>query len=359
MYHPERKVRVAVLGATGTVGQRMLSLLEDHPWFEVVALAASDASAGRPYGEVVRWHLETPLPEAFAGPIVARCAPDAFECDLALSALHNSVAGDIETAFADAGVPVVTNAKNHRMEDDVPLVVPEVNPEHLAAVERQMERRGGRGFIVTNPNCSTVGLVCALKPLADAFGVRKVVVTTMQAISGAGYPGVPAADILDNVLPHIGGEEEKMRTESRKILGSYGTEGFVPADTAVSASCNRVMVRDGHTECVSVELGRPATADEVRAAWLGFRPAIADLGLPTAPERFIAVDDRPDRPQPRLDRGAGRGMTVTVGRLRPCEVLHHKFVVLSHNTVRGAAGAAVANAELLAAKGLVGVGEDS
>lgn len=333
------------------VGQRMLALLDGHPWFRVTALAASEASAGKSYAEAVHWNLDAPIP-GWAGPMVVQKAAPPLDCDFVLSGLDNAVAGDIEEAFAAAGYPVISNAKNHRMEDDVPLVVPEVNSGHLDAIGLQRRRRGWkRGLIVTNPNCSTVGLVCALKPLQDSFGVRKIIVATMQAISGAGYPGVPSLDILDNVIPYIGGEEEKMQSESMKILGGFDGKSFAPAELAISAHCNRVQVRDGHLECVSVELGREARAEEIIEAWRSFRPDIDDLDLPSAPKPFIVYRDEPNRPQPRVDREAGNGMAVSVGRLRRCPVLQHKFVLLSHNTVRGAAGAAVVDAELLAARG--------
>jgi aspartate-semialdehyde dehydrogenase len=351
---PQRIYKVGVLGATGMVGQRMLSLLDNHPWFTVTALAASEQSAGKRYADAAAWQLDQPMP-AWARDMVVRKAEPPLDCDFVLSGLDNAVAGDIESAFAAAGYPVISNAKNHRMEDDVPLVIPEVNPGHLDVIKKQQANRGWRkGFVVTNPNCSTVGLVCALKPLHDAFGVRKALVTTMQAISGAGYPGVASLDILDNVIPLIKGEEEKMQSESLKLLGDYDGEKFADADIAVSAHCNRVHVRDGHLECVSVELEDQASPEEVIAAWRSFRPEVADLKLPSLPDPFIAYKDEENRPQPRRDREAGRGMQVSVGRLRKCPIRHYKFVVLSHNTVRGAAGAAVADAELLAAKGMLG-----
>lgn len=350
----QRIYKVGVLGATGMVGQRMLSLLDNHPWFTVTALAASEQSAGKRYADAAAWQLDQPMP-AWARDMIVQKAEPPLDCDFVLSGLDNAVAGEIESSFAAAGYPVISNAKNHRMEDDVPLVIPEVNPGHLDVIRKQQANRGWRkGFIVTNPNCSTVGLVCALKPLVDAFGVRKALVTTMQAISGAGYPGVASLDILDNVIPLIKGEEEKMQSESLKLLGDYDGEKFSDADIAVSAHCNRVHVRDGHLECVSVELEDPASAEEVIAAWRSFRPEVADLKLPSLPDPFIAYKDEENRPQPRRDREAGRGMQVSVGRLRKCPILHYKFVVLSHNTVRGAAGAAVADAELLAAKGMLG-----
>jgi aspartate-semialdehyde dehydrogenase len=351
---PQRIYKVGVLGATGMVGQRMLSLLDNHPWFNVTALAASEQSAGKRYADAAAWQLDQPMPSWARDMIVQKAEPP-LDCDFVLSGLDNAVAGDIESAFAASGIPVISNAKNHRMEADVPLVIPEVNPGHLDVIKKQQLNRGWRkGFVVTNPNCSTVGLVCALKPLQDAFGVRKVLVTTMQAISGAGYPGVASLDILDNVIPLIKGEEEKMQSESLKLLGDYDGEKFSDADIAVSAHCNRVHVRDGHLECVSVELEDQASPEEVIAAWRAFRPEVADLKLPSLPDPFIVYKDEENRPQPRRDREAGRGMQVSVGRLRKCPILHYKFVVLSHNTVRGAAGAAVADAELLAAKGLLG-----
>jgi aspartate-semialdehyde dehydrogenase len=350
----EKKLwRVGVLGATGTVGQRMLTLLDNHPWFTVTALAASENSAGKRYADAASWQLDQPMPAWAADMVVGECKPG-LDCDFVLSGLDSAVAGEIEAAFAEAGYPVISNAKNHRMEPDVPLVIPEVNADHLDAIARQKANRGWRkGFIVTNPNCSTVGLVCALKPLQDAFGVTKVLVTTMQAISGAGYPGVPSLDILDNVVPFIKGEEEKMQLETLKLLGEYDGERFTDADVAVSAHCNRVHVRDGHLECVSVELGTQASAEDVLAAWRSYVPSVAELGLPSLPKPFIVIRDEENRPQPRRDRDAGRGMAVSVGRLRKCPILQWKFVVLSHNTVRGAAGAAVADAELLAARGLL------
>lgn len=349
----KRIYKVGVLGATGTVGQRMITLLDNHPWFTVTALAASENSAGKTYAEACAWQLDTPMPAWAAKMVVAKCEPG-LDCDVVLSGLDNAVAGDIETAFAAAGYAVVSNAKNHRMEDDVPLVIPEVNPEHLSVIEKQRKNRGwAKGYIVTNPNCSTVGMVCALKPLVDAFGIRKVAVTTMQAISGAGYPGVPSLDILDNVIPYIGSEEEKMQSETLKLLGAFDGEKFAPANVVVSAQCNRVHVRDGHLECVSVELDKPATKEQIISAWRSFAPAVASLNLPLLPTPFIEYRDEANRPQPRRDREAGRGMTVSVGRLRECPILGWKFVVLSHNTVRGAAGAAVADAELLAAKGML------
>ncbi len=342
-----------ILGATGAVGQTFVRLLEGHPEFEITALAASERSAGRPYREAANWMAASPMPEHVAALPVQACRPG-LDCDVVFSGLSASVAGGIEKDFAEAGYPVISNAKNHRMEPDVPLVVPEVNPEHVALIERQAFPGGG--FIVTNPNCSTVGLVCALRPLVDAFGVEAVQVTTLQALSGAGYPGVPALDALGNVIPFISGEEEKLARESRKLLGTlvggHVAEGHVrPAELVVSAQCTRVPVLDGHLETVSVRLGQEAAPDDVREALRSYRPAIAELELPSAPAPFLHVFDEPDFPQPRRHAALGGGMTVSVGRIRPCAVLDAKFVVLSHNTVRGAAGGAILNAELLAAKG--------
>lgn len=349
----QKTYKVGVLGATGMVGQRMVSLLDNHPWFTVTALAASENSAGKRYGDAAAWQLDTPMPAWVAEMIVQKSAPP-LDCDFVLSGLDNAVAGEIEEQFAAAGYPVISNAKNHRMENDVPLLIPEVNAAHLGVIDRQRKNRGwNKGFIVTNPNCSTIGLVCALKPLQEAFGITKVLVTTMQAISGAGYPGVASLDILDNVIPFIGGEEHKVESETLKLLGGFDGEKFVDADITVSAHCNRVHVRDGHLECVSVEFSEQAEPEDVLRAWRSFVPETVSLGLPSLPNPFIIYKEEENRPQPRRDRDAGRGMQVTVGRLRRCPILHYKFVVLSHNTIRGAAGAAIADAELLAAKGIL------
>lgn len=344
------KVPVAVLGATGTVGQKFVRLLADHPWFEIAALAASDQSAGRPYGEVVRWRETLPLPDRIAGMTIARCEPS-LPARIAFSALDAEVAQPIEQAFAKCGAWVVTNTRAHRMDSDVPLMIPEINAGHLALVERQRAARGWPGAILANPNCSTAGLVLALAPLQAAFGVEKVFVTTMQAVSGAGYPGVPSLDILGNVVPLIGGEEEKIERETRKILGRVANGAVEPAPVVVSAQCNRVATVEGHLEAVSVGLGRRATPDEAIAALRGFRGPESVRGLPSSPAAPVEVDLRPDRPQPRLDLERGQGMTVTVGRVRPCPLLDLRFVLLSHNTIRGAAGAAVQIGELLVAEG--------
>lgn len=346
-----QKYRVGVLGATGAVGQQFIRLLEGHPWFEVTAVAASERSAGKPYHEAARWVLSTPIPEAVANLTVQRAAPD-LDCDFVFSGLDAGVAGEVEAAFAHAGYGVISNARNFRMEPTVPLLVPEVNSDHAALVREQ--QWDGGGFIVTNPNCSTVGLVMALKPLYDRFGVEKVQVTTMQALSGAGYPGVASLDALGNVIPFIGGEEEKMRTEPRKLLGRLGADGEIePAEIAISAQCNRVPVLDGHLLCISAKLRTPAEAGEVEQALRSAASPLDGMGLPSAPARWLHYHDAPDAPQTRRHVGLGDGMTVSVGRVRPCEVLDVKFVALVHNTVRGAAGGAILNAELLVKKGLL------
>ncbi|NLD71491.1 MAG: aspartate-semialdehyde dehydrogenase [Chloroflexi bacterium] len=350
-----KRIRAGVLGATGAVGQRFVELLTRNPWFEVTALTGSERSAGRRYGEACTWRLSTDCPAEVRDLVVQPSEPN-LDCDVVFSALPGSMAGPIEEAYAAAGYPVLSNASAHRMDPDVPLLIPEVNPDHLDLLATQRARRGwDRGCIVTDPNCSTVGMTLALKPLHDAFGVRRVVVTTMQALSGAGYPGVPAMDSLDNVIPYIGGEEDKLIDEPRKILGTLDeAAGAVqPAEMRISPACNRVATRDGHLEAVSVEFARRATVDEVIEALRAFRSVPHALGCPSAVEQTIIVRTEPDRPQTRLDRDAGRGMAITVGRVRPCEVFDCKFVVLSHNTIRGAAGGAVLNAEIMIAKGMI------
>ncbi len=348
-----RRFKVAILGATGAVGQRMVQLLQDHPWFEIAALAASERSAGKTYAEATRWLLEGGVPCRAASLRVEACTPE-LPVDLALSGLDAAVAGEIELSLARAGIPVISNARNHRMQPDVPLLVPEVNAPHAEAIDRQRRGRGWKsGFIATNPNCSTVGLVMALAPLHARFGVRRVAVTTFQAVSGAGYPGVASLDIMGNVIPFISMEEEKMESESRKILGRLSSEGFEPAAFPVSAQCHRVPVEDGHLLAVSVELdGRPSE-DAVRAALGEFRSPLEELDLPSLPRPALLVRQEADRPQPRLDRMAGGGMAVSVGRVRACPILGIKFNALVHNTIRGAAGAAILNAEMLAAQGYV------
>ncbi|MGH7527167.1 MAG: aspartate-semialdehyde dehydrogenase [Gemmatimonadales bacterium] len=346
------KIPVCVLGATGAVGQKFVRLLADHPWFEVAAVAASSASAGKRYGEVVRWREAAPLPDRIAALTIEGCAPP-LPGGIAFSALDADVAGPIEQAFAVAGAFVVTNTRTHRMDSDVPLLIPEVNADHLRLVDRQRESRGWPGAILANPNCSTAALALALAPLHQAFGVERLFVSTMQAVSGAGYPGVASLDIVGNVVPFIGGEEEKIERESRKILGTLGSDGVEPAGFSISAHTNRVPVVDGHLAAVSVGFRRPVTADEAVVALREFRapPCVAEL--PSSPTPPIEVDLRADRPQPRLDLERGGGMAVTVGRVRPCPVLDLRMVVLGHNTVRGAAGQAVQIAELLVADGRI------
>lgn len=350
------KIPVAVIGATGMVGQRFIELLQGHPWFDLVALAASEKHGGRAYAEAARWRLPgSELPPSVARLPVVPCDPGALKgVKIVFSALPSAAAGEIEAAFARAGVAVFSNAGYYRMAPDVPLIVPEVNADHAAAIIQQRKQRQWPGFIITNANCSATPLVMALKPLQQAFGVRKVLVTTLQAVSGAGYPGVPSYDILDNVIPYIGSEEEKIQTETLKMLGSWEEgRGFSDAPIVVSAHCNRVATRESHLECASVELERDATADEISAAWNAYEGEPQRLKLPGAPERVLLYRSEPDRPQPLRDRDAGHGMTVTLGRLRPCPILGHKFVLLGHNTIRGAAGGSILNAELCVSKGLI------
>ena len=347
-----KKWKAGVLGATGIVGQRLVKMLAGHPWFDLTEVAASERSSGKRYAEAMRWHQDGPIPAEAAKLIVKNLQPT-LDCDFVFSALDSSIAGEAEEAFARAGYPVVSNSKNHRMDADVPLLIPEVNAAHLDAISQQRKNRGyDNGFIVTNPNCSTAGLALVLKPLADAFGLEKVFVVTLQALSGAGYPGVASLDIVGNVVPHIGGEEDKLETEPQKILGKWDGQGFADAGFAVSAHCNRVHVMDGHLECVSLGLRKSATLDEVRAVLRDFQVDSELASLPSAVHHPIVVVDEEDRPQPRRDVHAGNGMAAVVGRVRKCPMLDVKLTLLSHNLVRGAAGAALLNAELLAARGL-------
>jgi aspartate-semialdehyde dehydrogenase len=346
-----RKYRVGILGATGTVGQRFIQLLENHPQFEVAALAASDRSKGKAYSEACAWRLPGDMPERVRGLKVEAPEPP-LDCDIVFSSLPGDIARQTEESFARAGYAVISNSSALRMDEDVPLLIPEVNHEHLAQLDTQKGRRGlDRGMIVTNPNCSTIMLVLALAPLHARFGVEACVATTLQALSGAGYPGVPSLDAVDNVIPYIGSEEEKIETETLKILGRFENGRLQHAPFKVSAQVHRVNVSDGHMAAVRVKLARRATVEELREAFSSFTSLPQELRLHTAPERPIIVREEPDRPQPRLDRDAGRGMSVTVGRIFPDNVLDYRFVALSHNTVRGAAGAAILNAELLVATG--------
>jgi len=344
------KIPIGILGATGVVGQRFIQLLENHPWFEVAWLAASDRSEGKLYGEAARWRLKTSLPAKVAAMRVSPATPQGAP-KVIFAALDASIAAELEPRFADAGCAVVSNSSALRMQKDVPLVIPEVNPDHIKLLETQSWRAKSGGYVVTNPNCSAIGLVLALAPLDRAFGLDTVMVTTMQAVSGAGYPGVASLDILGNVIPYIGKEEEKMEEETRKLLGHLNGSGIVPGNFAMSAQCNRVAVEDGHTESVSIKLKKKTTAEEIIAAWNGFRSLPQEMNLPLAPEQPVIYTTAPDRPQPRLDIDVGKGMATTVGRLRPCGVFDWKFTALSHNTIRGAAGAAVLNAELLKMQG--------
>ena len=336
------------------VGQTIVQLLDDHKWFELTEVAASEKSIGRRYEEVMenRWNVSAEVPEYARNLMIKECKPD-LDCDIVLSALDSGVAFDIENDFAKAGYAVSSNAKNHRMEIDVPLLIPEINADHADLIKVQRKNRNWDGFIVTDPNCSTIALCLALKPLLDTFGLEKVMVTTMQAISGAGYPGVPSMDIYDNVIPYINGEEPKMETEPLKILGKFEGDRVSNAAIAMSAQCNRVPVRHGHTECVNVKLSRSATERDIIDALERFRP-LEGFGLPSAPKRPVIYLKGESRPQPKLDTNTENGMTSVVGRLRKCNILDYKFVVLGHNLVRGAAGAAILNAELLKVKGYIG-----
>jgi aspartate-semialdehyde dehydrogenase len=345
------KFRVGILGATGVVGQRFIQLLESHPQFEVTALAASDRSQGKTYAEACTWRLPGEMPDAVREIVVQAPAPP-LECSFVFSSLPGEVAKQTEEDFASAGYPVISNSSPHRMGADVPLLIPEVNPEHIALIDTQRKNRGyDRGFIVTNPNCSAIVVVMALAPLHAAFGVASCVVTTMQALSGAGYPGVASLDATDNVIPFIGGEEEKIEAETLKLLGRLGKGTIEDAEMLVSAQCNRVNVTDGHLAAIRVKLSRPADVDQVRQALASFVSEPQRLKLHTAPAKPIIVRDEVDRPQPRLDRDAGNGMSVTAGRIAPDNVLDYRFMALGHNTIRGAAGAAILNAELLVARG--------
>ena len=351
--HRTERMPVAILGATGSVGQRFIQMLEHHPWFRVHEVVASDRSAGKSYRDAADWRLETLVPEE-VGKLTVKALGGALESRLVFSGLDSSVAGEAEDEYANRGCAVISNSKNHRMGADVPLLIPEINAAHIDAIEAQRKRRNSRGYIVTNPNCSVMGLAIALAPIHRTFGVDAVHVTTMQAISGAGYAGVPSYAILDNVIPYIGGgEEEKIEAEPRKILGDWIDGHFADAPMTISAQVNRVPTIDGHLMTVSARLRDKAPLEEIRAALESFSGEPQRLGLPSAPKRPIHYLDSIDRPQPRLDRDRERGMAVSVGRLRPCPLLDFRLVALVHNTIRGAAGAAVLNAELLEARGLL------
>ena len=346
------KIPVGILGATGAVGQRFIQLLADHPWFEIAELAASDRSAGKPYAQATTWRLPTPLPKAIAERTVQSLeAP--FQSKILFSGLDSSVAGEAEERLAARGHAVVSNARNHRMDPDVPLLIPEVNPDHLDALAVQRKRTGG-GYIVTNPNCSVIGFAMALAPLERRFGIESAVVVTLQALSGAGYPGVASLDATDNVVPYIGGgEEEKIEAEPRRILGRFASGAFEMAPFPISASVHRVAVSDGHTMAAFVKLKKKASPEEAARALAEFRGEPQERELPMAPKAPIHVLTEPDRPQPRLDRDRERGMAVSVGRIRADAVFDLRLEALVHNTIRGAAGAAILNAELLKARNLL------
>jgi aspartate-semialdehyde dehydrogenase len=347
------KLPVGILGATGIVGQRFIQMLERHPWFEVAWLAASDRSEGRPYAEAARWRLKTAIPTNVARMTVAPARAEGAP-KIIFAALDSSIAREMEPQFAAAGCAVITNSSALRMQSDVPLVIPEVNGDHIRLIDKQSWRAKSGGYVVTNPNCSAIGLVLALAPLHRAFTLEAVTAVTMQAVSGAGYPGVASLDILGNVIPYIPNEEEKMEEETQKLLGMLNGSRIDPASFAMSAQCNRVAVEDGHTESIAIRLKKKVKAEDIIAAWNDFRAEPQELRLPSAPERPVQYLTAQDRPQPRFDVDLGAGMTTAVGRLRKCNVLEWKFTVLSHNTIRGAAGAALLNAELLKAKGYLG-----
>jgi aspartate-semialdehyde dehydrogenase len=340
------KIKAGVLGATGAVGQRFMEGLQNHPWFEITSIAASERSAGKKYKEAARWRLESELPADVAEMTVVNVDPKEVDADIVFSALPADEAKTVEPAFAAAGFAVASNTSSYRMVADVPLLIPECNYEHLDLIKVQQEKRGWDGYLTTNPNCTTVMFTLALKPLMK-FGIQTVHVASMQAVSGAGYEGVPSMAILGNVIPYIGGEEEKVEMEPQKILGDFDGEKIVPADFSVSASCHRVPVMDGHTEAVWVTMRDNPTPKEVRQAMLDFDPGLGDL--PTSPKKALIVKDEVDRPQPRLDRNRGNGMSVSVGRIRS----GIRFIAMGHNTVRGAAGASILNAELLHKKGIL------
>ncbi len=346
-----KKIKVGVLGATGLVGQMLVRLLENHPWFDLSEIAASERSVGKTYLETMknRWSASESIPVYAKDLKLKECSPG-LDCDLVFSALDSGVAGPIEEEFAKAGYAVSSNARNHRMEPDVPLIIPEVNADHAALINAQKKNRAWDGFIVANPNCSTIHLSLALKPLYDSFGIEKVMVTTMQAVSGAGYPGVPSLDSLDNVIPFISGEEEKLESEPLKILGSINGSSVANAVFSISAQCNRVSVRHGHMESVSIKLGRKAETEGIIESLESFNP-LEGMGLPSAPRHPIIVRREESRPQPSLDANAEKGMASIIGRIRRCSILDYRFVVLGHNIIRGAAGGTILNAELLRAKG--------
>lgn len=348
------RVPVTVLGATGSVGQRFIQLLDGHPWFEVVSLTGSQRKVGEPYAQACHWVLDEPMPGWAAGMTVQASIPEASNVSVAFSALPSRVASEVEPEFARTGVMVCSNASAFRQEPDVPILLPEVNPDHGALVTAQRSRLGWGGGIVSNPNCTSAGMTVVLKALQDSFGLQRVFIVSLQALSGAGYPGVASVDILDNVIPNIQGEEEKVEREPLKILGSLKDGEISMAEFIISAHTNRVAVRDGHLVCLSVELKNQTEVEEVARALAAYNAPLISQELPSTPEPVILVRDEPDRPQPRLDRMTGKGMTTVVGGLRPDRLFHFKMVVLSHNTIRGAAGGSIYNAELLVKQGFIG-----
>lgn len=347
------RIPVAVLAATGSVGQRFVQLLDGHPWFEVVAVTGSDRTVGQKYGVGCHWILPEPMPEWVAGLEVLPTTPEAVQVPLAFSALPANIAREAEPLFAKSGTFVCSNASAFRREPDVPILLPEINADHTGVVQSQQHSRGWSGAIVTNPNCTSTGMTVTLKVLQQNFGVNKVFAVSMQALSGAGYPGVASLDIVDNVIPYIGDEENKVEWEPLKMLGAVQNGAIRPADFKISAHTNRVQVSDGHTVCLSIELGQRASIEEVAEALRSYQAPEVSRCLPSAPKPVIQLRSEPDRPQPRLDRSAGNGMTTVVGRLRPDPIFDLKMVVLSHNTIRGAAGGSIYNAELLVEQGLI------
>ncbi len=340
--------KVCVLGATGMVGQKFVQLLENHPWFKVSALAASERRIGKKYGNEVEWIVSQNIPEYARDIEMVPLDPKQIDADIVFSALPAEIAREVEPKFAEAGFAVSSNASAFRMHEDVPLVIPEINPEHLGLIEVQKRKRNWDGFIITNPNCTSTMFVITLKPLLDSFGIKSVRIASMQALSGAGYPGVPSLAITDNVIPFIKNEEEKCESEPLKILGKFEGEKIKPANFKISASCHRVPVLDGHLEAVWVELEKSVSVDEVKDVFRSLKP----LDLPSSPKEVIVIREEPDRPQPRLDRDTGNGMSVVVGRIRK-DAWGIKYMVLGHNTVRGAAGASILNGELLVKEGYV------
>jgi len=340
------KIRAGVLGATGNVGQRFIELLNNHPWFELTSLAASDRSAGRRYGDAASWRLESKIPRDVADMTVVPVDPKKVDADIVFSALPADLAKTVEPEFAKAGFAVASNASALRMVKDIPLVIPEVNQEHLGLIDVQQDNRNWDGYVVTNPNCTTIMMTVTLKPLMK-FDIERIYIASMQAISGAGYEGVPSMAILDNVIPYIEKEEEKVESETKKLLGEFNGSEVIDAPFRVSASCNRVNVMDGHTEAVWVEMAKNPSPEDVKKAFLNFDPGLSDL--PTEPNPVIEVKEEKDRPQPRMDRNLGGGMTVSVGRIRP----GIRYICMGHNTIRGAAGASVLNAELLKKMGML------